>query len=107
MNQSTRLPVCGPTATKRYHQNRPSQSILKLGSQLREKSTVDGRLREKKEEEEEEKKKEEEEKKKEVPPRLHAVAARGSPAHRYYPRPWAIFLPRETTSPRAGRKIEA
>ncbi|RWW63524.1 hypothetical protein BHE74_00029293 [Ensete ventricosum] len=74
----------------------PPRSILTIGSRLREKSTVDGRLREKKEEEEE-KKKEEEEKKKEVPPRLRVVAARGSPAHRYYPRPWAIFLLREET----------
>ncbi|RWW64712.1 hypothetical protein BHE74_00028035, partial [Ensete ventricosum] len=49
------LLVCGPLATWRYHQNRPSAIdfgrqhwISAVGSRLREKSTVGGRLREKK-----------------------------------------------------------
>ncbi|RWW37386.1 hypothetical protein BHE74_00057515, partial [Ensete ventricosum] len=84
-----------------------------VSGQLREKSTVGGRLREKKKEEEEEKKKEEEEeKKKEVPPFL----VLSSPVRRRHPRvahalspplPVGDFSPvrEDGSSPCPGRKI--
>ncbi|RWW39922.1 hypothetical protein BHE74_00054697 [Ensete ventricosum] len=55
MYWSAKLPVRGPLATGRYHQNRLSivnfgywRSISTVGGRLREKSTIDSRLRKKK-----------------------------------------------------------
>ncbi|RRT40179.1 hypothetical protein B296_00058677, partial [Ensete ventricosum] len=48
MYRSIRLPVCGPTAAQRYHQNRSSTVDFGRWLSIEEKSTVGDRLREKK-----------------------------------------------------------
>ncbi|RWW47924.1 hypothetical protein BHE74_00046049, partial [Ensete ventricosum] len=80
-----------------------------VSDQLREKSIVSDQLREKKGRR---RRRGEEERRGYIPPfpapyspaRDVAEPAPSSPARR--PRPWAILLPREEMSPRAGRKIE-
>ncbi|RWV94771.1 hypothetical protein GW17_00042664, partial [Ensete ventricosum] len=61
------------------------QSISAIDSRLRKKSAVDGRLREKRRRGKEER----------IPRAVlgHAVAARGSPAHRCRPHPWVTRKP--------------
>ncbi|RZS12580.1 hypothetical protein BHM03_00044049 [Ensete ventricosum] len=100
MYWSAKLPVRGPLATGRYHQNRLSivnfgywRSISTVGGRLREKSTIDSRLREKKGRRRRGKKEEEEEKKNTSHrPLLHTVAACGTPVSHRHPRVAQILI---------------